>query len=91
MPDGATTHGVSLKGLAILLVKGHHLHEGVWQLWFRFGPQAGMSANINGHLWPSLIVHITEVGLQRVATVYDIAVDAAVVNPLVLVTEGTIQ
>ena len=83
----APHYAVSLKGLAIHLVRAHHLHEGIWQVYFRFAPIVGLTANINGHLKPSAMVSIDEVGLVRCEAVTEVSVDAAVVNPAPPVAE----
>lgn len=66
-----------------MLVKAQGLHEGFWSLAvsFGFGAVNMGSSPTAGDLFPSGIVQVQGVGLQRVTEATSLTVDAAVVNP----------
>jgi hypothetical protein len=70
------------KELATLLVKERNFHEGIWGLWIKFGLKAANVGAGEGDLVPSAIIPVLEIGLQKMDKVSNIAVDAAVVNPV---------
>jgi hypothetical protein len=78
----ATQYLLSFKELAEIVVKKQGLHEGFWGIIVKFGIQA---ANLNlpggASLFPSAIVPILEIGIQKQDELTPLAVDAAIVNP----------
>jgi hypothetical protein len=79
----ATQYTFTHQELVTLLVKSQGLHEGIWSLAVNFGFGAanlGSSLTAND-LYPSGIVQLQGVGLQRVTEQTTLTVDAALVNP----------
>lgn len=64
------------------LVKRHGIHEGIWGLYIRFGIQGANIGPSEGEVHPAAIVPVLEIGLQKMDTENNIAVDAARVNPI---------
>ena len=74
-------HTYSPKGLAAALVKDKGFHDGLWMLYVEFqlmGVNSGPNAE---EVYPTAVVPIVKVGLQRVSEPNPLTVDAAVVYP----------
>jgi hypothetical protein len=63
------------------LLKKQNIHEGIWQLSVKFGMQATNVGPNASMLTPSAMIGLIEIGLQKVETESNLAVDAAKVNP----------
>lgn len=71
-----------VKQLAEILIKAQEIHEGHWGVSVRFGLSAGNIGDASGEMFPSALIPITELGIQRFDEPNALTVDAAVVNPL---------
>lgn len=78
MPNQVT---FKLKEIAELLVKHQGIHEGHWGIFVRFGLNATNIGDSSNEMYPSAIVPVTELGIQRFDEPNPLTVDAAVVNP----------
>jgi hypothetical protein len=82
MPEQAQTLlGLSLKELAVLLVKHYGLNMGIYNLslTYRYG-SAAIGPNEND-VSPGVVIGLSEVGLVPSSTIGPSSVDAALVNP----------
>ncbi len=74
------------KELAEILVKERDIHTGHWGLFLRFGIAAG---NVNMKpedstaegLYPTALVPVIEMGIQKFPAANSLSVDAAKINP----------
>ncbi len=71
-----------VKQLAEILIKAQDLHEGHWGISVTFGLSAGNVGNATGDMFPSALIPITELGIQRFDEPNAMTVDAAIVNPV---------
>lgn len=69
------------KEVAELLVKKQDLHEGIWELRFHFGLNAGCVGPSDDHLTPTAFVGIVKVSLALAEKETNMSVNAAKVNP----------
>lgn len=73
---------ISLRELAILLIKEHGIHEGHYELTVEFLFSAGPIGPDSTALVPGVMIGFSKVGLTRsTATNSPSSVDAALVNP----------
>ncbi|CUS33505.1 hypothetical protein [Candidatus Nitrospira nitrificans] len=76
-----TVFTFNYKELVTLLLKEQNIHEGIWSIYFKFGIQGANAGPDDSTLLPSVIVPITEVGIQKTNKMTNLAVDAGEVNP----------
>jgi hypothetical protein len=62
------------------LLKRNNIHEGIWGIYIEFGIQGANMETPNG-IFPSAIVPVVKLGLQRMDKVTNISLDAGEVNP----------
>jgi hypothetical protein len=77
----ASQYVFSFKELAEMLVKKENIHEGHWGILLRFGIQGANIALGGGDPFPTAIVPVMEIGIQREPKATPLSGDAAVVNP----------
>lgn len=63
------------------LIKKQDLHDGMWQLLFEFGIGAANAGPNLDNLFPTAIVPVLSIGLQRTKELTNLTVDASEVNP----------
>ena len=78
----ATQYVFSFKELAEMLVKKQDLQEGLWGVYVKFGINAGNISFGGSDHFPTAMVPILEIGIQKQDEPSSLTVDAAVVNPL---------
>lgn len=71
----------SYQEVATALLKAQGIHEGVWQVFVRFGLNATNLGPTDNELKPAAIIPILEIGLQKAEKPSNLSVDAAMVNP----------
>lgn len=71
----------SFKELATILVKEQRIHEGIWGVYFKFGIQGANAGPDMDSLFPTAVVPIMEVGIQKMEKENNLSVNAAEVNP----------
>ncbi len=59
------------------LIKRQNLHEGIWQLFVRFGLSAANIGPTEDAVQPAAIIPIMEIGLQKAEKENNMSVDAA--------------
>ena len=71
------------RDLVLTMVKAQNLHEGCWTLLVNFGFSAANVGPTANDVYPTAIIPITGIGLQRVDSVINpnMTVDAAKENP----------
>lgn len=69
------------KELVEAMIKQQDIHEGIWGLFVRFGIQGANVALGSKELYPTALVPVLEIGLQKFDEVNNLSVDAAQVNP----------
>lgn len=67
--------------LAEMMVKQQDIHDGLWGIYIRFGIGAANAADATGTFYPTALVPVKELGLQRFDAPNNLTVDAAEVNP----------
>jgi hypothetical protein len=80
MPE-ASQIKFSYKELAEILVKQQGIHEGYWSIYMRFGLNAVNVSLNEGAFFPSAVIPVIEVGINRDPELMPLGVDAAEVNP----------
>lgn len=64
------------------LIRYNDLHEGLWGLSIEFGlAAANVAQEPGGDLFPTAIIPVKKIGLQRSGEPNNLTVDAAEVNP----------
>ena len=71
----------SFQELATLMIKQQDIHEGLWGIYVRFAIGAANAPDATGTFYPTALVPVKEVGLQKFDAPNNLSVDAAVVNP----------
>jgi len=79
---GPTQFMFKVKQLAEILIKAQDIHEGHWGLSVSFGLSASNIVDASGEMFPSALIPITELGIQRFNESNALTVDASVVNPV---------
>lgn len=72
----------TFKELATILIKAQDIHEGIWGVYFKFGIQGANAGPDEANVLPTAMVPILEVGIQKMAAVNNLSVNASEVNPL---------
>lgn len=77
-----TQYSFNYKEMAEILIKHQGIHEGLWQVYFKFGIQAAnMAFNDASNYLPTAMIPILEVGIQKSEKEAPLTVDAAKINP----------
>ena len=71
----------SFQELAEMMVKQQNIHDGLWGIYLRFAIGAANAADATGSFYPTALVPVKEIGLQRFDEPNSLTVDAAKVNP----------
>ena len=71
----------SFQELAELMVKERGVHDGLWGIYVKFAIGAANAADATGTFYPTALVPVQELGLQKFAVANNLTVDAAIVNP----------
>ena len=71
----------SFQELAEMMVKQQGSHEGLWGIYIKFAIGAANAADATGTFYPTALVPVKELGLQRFDAPNNLTVDAAEVNP----------
>jgi hypothetical protein len=74
------------KEVAEILIKAQGIHEGIWGLFIKFGLNAANIGENEAALRPAAIIPVLEIGLQKMDKESNIAVDAAKVNPNIVIS-----
>lgn len=72
----------SHKEVVVALLKEQNIHDGIWALYVKFGLKAANVGAADEDLLPVAIIPIVAIGLQRSDKTSNLAVDAALVNPV---------
>jgi hypothetical protein len=75
----------SFKEIVTALIKAQDIHEGIWGLFVNFGLGANNVGPNENELKPTAMIPILAMGLQRFDKETGLSVDAAKVNPKVVV------
>jgi hypothetical protein len=68
--------------VAEALIRYNNLHEGLWGLYIEFGlGAANVGPEEGGEVFPTAIIPVKKIGLQRYEKPNNLTVDAAEVNP----------
>lgn len=76
------------KELTEILIRARGIHEGLWIIYMEFRMVGSNTGPSETDLYPTAIVPVVGIGLQRVPEGTPMAVDAAKVNPTAM-TEHT--
>jgi hypothetical protein len=71
----------SFQELAEMMVKQQGIHEGLWGIYLRFGIGAANAGDPTGTLYPTALVPVKEIGLQKFEEANNLSIDASKVNP----------
>ena len=71
----------SFQEVAELMIKQQGIHDGIWGIYIKFGIGAANASDAAGDLFPTALVPVKEIGLQKFDTPSNLTVDAAKVNP----------
>ena len=71
----------SYKEVTTALLKAQNIHEGLWQVFIRFGLSASNLGPTEEELKPCAIIPVLEIGLQKAEKPSNLSVDAAIANP----------
>jgi len=63
------------------LLKKQDIHEGVWGIYVEFGLKATNAGPSESQLFPTAIVPLQKIGIQKFEKENNLTVDAAKVNP----------
>ena len=63
------------------LLKKQGIHKGIWSIYLKFGIAAAMIGGSDSDLYPSAIVPVLQIGLQKSKKENNLCADAAKVNP----------
>ena len=80
MPE-TTEINFSHREIAEMLIKKQDIHEGIWALSLRFNFTASNVGPSQTEIYPSAVASVVQIGLHKVDTESNIALDAAKVNP----------
>lgn len=80
-PPGAPFPPLTLRELAVLLIKHHGLHEGLYDPAFEFQIAIGGVGPQQDALLPGAMIGVSRIGLAIAEKTSGNTVDAAVVNP----------
>jgi len=73
----------SHREVAEALIRYNDLHEGLWGIYIEFGlGAANVGPEQGGDVFPTALVPVKKIGLQRFEEPSNLAVDAAEVNPI---------
>ncbi len=64
-----------------MLVKKENIHEGIWGVYAEFGLKAANVGQDDSSLFPTAIVPLMKIGIQRFEAEDNLSVDAGKVNP----------
>jgi hypothetical protein len=76
------------KELTETLIKARGIHEGLWIIFMEFKLVGSNTGPSDTDLYPTAIVPVVGIGLQRVPEGTPMAVDAAKVNPTVMTEQA---
>lgn len=76
------------KELTEVLIKARGIHEGLWVIYMEFKLVGSNTGPGDTEMYPTAIVPVVGVGLQRVPKGTPMAVDAAEVNPAVMIEQA---
>ncbi|HMG84927.1 MAG TPA: hypothetical protein VK574_04250 [Terracidiphilus sp.] len=79
------------KEIAENLIKAQGIHEGIWGLFLKFGLSAANVGENDAALKPAAIIPVLEIGLQKMDKESNIAVDAAKVNPKIVIPTTAVK
>lgn len=69
--------------MAEALIRYNDIHEGLWGIYIEFGlGAANVGPEPGGDVFPTAIVPVKKIGLQKFEEPSNLAVDAAKVNPI---------
>jgi hypothetical protein len=77
----ATVVTYTFREIATLMIKDRGIKEGLWCIHMKFGIQAGNLGPNAEDVYPTAIVPVLELGLQKAELPTSLTVDAAAVNP----------
>ena len=72
----------SFQELATLMIKQQNIHEGIWGIYVKFAIGAVNAPDATGTFFPTALVPVKELGLQKFDASNNLTVDAAKVNPI---------
>ena len=73
----------SHREVAEALIRFNDLHEGLWGIYIEFGlGAADVGLEPGGDIFPTALVPVKKIGLQRFEEPSNLTVDAAEVNPI---------
>jgi hypothetical protein len=68
--------------LAAALIKDNDIHEGFWGVYLEFGfSAANIPSAPQNEIYPSAVVPVMKIGIQKFDTENNLTVDAAKINP----------
>lgn len=70
----------NFREIATLMIKDRNIKEGLWCIHMKFGIQAGNVGPNAEDVYPTAIVPVLELGLQKADLATSLTVDAAAVN-----------
>lgn len=77
----ATQYLFNFKELAEMMIKKQGINEGLWSIYVKFGINAANVGFGGSDFFPTAVVPIMEIGIQKQDEMTPLAVDASVVNP----------
>jgi hypothetical protein len=69
------------KEVAEELIKKQGIHEGLWGIYMEFGIGGANAGPSEGMVFPTAIVPVVKIGIQRFDKPNNLTVDAAKINP----------
>ncbi len=77
----ASQYTFDFKEVTEALLKKAGIHEGLWGIYIEFGLAASNVGPTEGELFPTALVPVKKIGIQRFEKENNLSVDAAKVNP----------
>jgi len=77
----ASQYTFDFKEVTEALLKKAGIHEGLWGIYIEFGLGASNVGPTEGELFPTALVPVKKIGIQRFEKENNLSVDAAKVNP----------
>jgi hypothetical protein len=85
MPE-TSQYTYGFKEIVTALIKIQDIHEGIWGLFVNFGLNATNVGPSENELRPAAMIPILAIGLQKYDKETNLSVDAAKVNPRLLIS-----